>query len=81
MGIEDTYSGIKFLKNGSYEESVYRPEQRTLTKTVKKADRSLLSTSVYRLSKNGMPLVSETFDPSGKRIPQRIPLIRSASTT
>lgn len=67
-GSKTPYSGIKLLKNGSYEESVYRPQQRTLTKTLKKADFSLLSTSIFRLSKGGMPLLSETFDASGRRI-------------
>ena len=68
LEVKGPYSSIKRNKDGSYEEFSRPPDERTITKKLKSANHTLMTTTVYRLSKEGNPLTCDIFDGKGTRL-------------
>ncbi|WP_367874960.1 hypothetical protein [Luteolibacter sp. Populi] len=68
LEVKGPYSSIKRNKDGSYEEFSRPPDERTITKKLKSANHTLLTTTIYRLTKEGNPLTCDIFDGKGTRL-------------
>jgi len=68
LEVKGPYSSIKRNKDGSYEEFSRPPDERTITKKLKSANHTLLTTTVYRLTKEGNPLTCDIYDGKGTRL-------------
>jgi hypothetical protein len=68
LEVKGPYASVKRNKDGSYEEFSRPPDERTITKKLKNASGTLLTTTVYRLSPQGNPLTCDIFDGKGTRL-------------
>ena len=68
LEVKGPYASVKRNKDGSYEEFSRPPDERTITKKLKNANGTLLTTTVYRLSPQGNPLTCDIFDGKGNRL-------------
>ena len=68
LEVKGPYSSIKRNKDGSFEEFWRTPDATTITKKLKNANKTLLTTTVYRVSKVGNPLTCDIFDGKGVRL-------------
>ena len=68
LEVKGPYASIKRNKDGSYEEFSRPPDERTITKKLKNASGTLLTTTVYRLSPQGNPLACDIYDGRGTRL-------------
>lgn len=68
LEVRGPYSSIKRNKDGSYEEFSRTPDATTITKQLKNANHTLLTTTVYRMSQEGNPKTCDIFDGKGVRL-------------